>query len=230
MPVVCAKGRLMLVRRVEEDLVIAGPQVKLGEDSRAKQLIKEFIHRWNGEHILNSDRVQCPIIGAKAPGPIVLSHQENGRGKGTSTGLYQTLLKHVVDHLLYLRFLAMCVVVGLHLDRSGVWQQRNAVVSWPEGRQPRGERKNFLCPQPGCTKDDVGSGHWEKVSRKGQGVSLHLNVHVFNQTLDVEVGSVAHKDSEWLDGAHTQLEEAGEARLDKVIITAAVEKDYDRVS
>ena len=58
-------------------LVIPRLQVDLAEIFFPLELVQKVINPWDRVPILNRDLVQCPIINANSPSPILLLHQDN---------------------------------------------------------------------------------------------------------------------------------------------------------
>jgi hypothetical protein len=73
--VVGAERRVVHVLRAHAYLVVPGPDVQLGEELGAMELVD---HR-DRESILDGERVQRPIVDAKAPRTIGLLDEEDGR-------------------------------------------------------------------------------------------------------------------------------------------------------
>ena len=74
-------------------LVIPGIQVDLAEIFLPFELVQKVINPWDRVPILNSDLVQCPIVNAKFPSPILLLHQHDRAPTGWWIRLDVTFLK-----------------------------------------------------------------------------------------------------------------------------------------
>jgi hypothetical protein len=62
---------------VHEHLVVARPEIKLGEESRAMKLIQELLHNRSRKLILDRLTVECPVVDAESPGAVRLLDQEH---------------------------------------------------------------------------------------------------------------------------------------------------------
>jgi hypothetical protein len=57
--------------------VIPRLQVDLAEIFLPLELVQKVINPWDRVPILDSDLVQCPIVNAESPSPILLLHQHD---------------------------------------------------------------------------------------------------------------------------------------------------------
>jgi hypothetical protein len=65
--VVGAESGLLNVRWVHAHLVVARPEVELGEVARPVKLVEEFINHQNGKFILGCFVIERSIVDAEAP-------------------------------------------------------------------------------------------------------------------------------------------------------------------
>jgi hypothetical protein len=61
------KRHLENIIRMNPDLVIPQAEVELGEDAGAVEFIKELLHHWEGELILDGAFVEDAVVDAEAP-------------------------------------------------------------------------------------------------------------------------------------------------------------------
>jgi hypothetical protein len=73
---VCAKCRLLNVRRMHQHLVITRPQVELAKEFCTMELIEEFIHHWDGELVFDGLVIEGAIVHAKTRSIILLLDKE----------------------------------------------------------------------------------------------------------------------------------------------------------
>ena len=74
-----AEHRLVDILRPHPDLVVPGPQVQLGEETRAVELVEQLVHDRDGEGILDCERVQRPLVDAEPPRAVRLFDEEYRR-------------------------------------------------------------------------------------------------------------------------------------------------------
>jgi hypothetical protein len=68
--VVGAESGLLDIRRVHAHLVIARPEVELGEVASPMKLVEELVDHWNREFFLGRLVVERSIVDAEAPRPV----------------------------------------------------------------------------------------------------------------------------------------------------------------
>uniref|UniRef100_A0A0A9BSS0 Uncharacterized protein n=1 Tax=Arundo donax TaxID=35708 RepID=A0A0A9BSS0_ARUDO len=62
-----AERRFVDVLRPHADLVVPRPQIQLGEEFGAVELVQQLIHHRDREGVLDRHRVQGPVVDAEAP-------------------------------------------------------------------------------------------------------------------------------------------------------------------
>jgi hypothetical protein len=70
--VVGAECGLVYIFWPHAHLVVPRPEVQLGEEPRAVEFVEKLIDHQYGEHVLDSERVQGPVVDAEAPRPVGL--------------------------------------------------------------------------------------------------------------------------------------------------------------
>jgi CO dehydrogenase/acetyl-CoA synthase delta subunit len=79
----CPKRHFVDVIDVHEYMVVARPQIKLGEESHAMKFIQELLRNWNRKLILGGPAVKSSVVDAEMPGVVCLLDQEHrGRERG----------------------------------------------------------------------------------------------------------------------------------------------------
>jgi len=63
----CAERRLVHVTRPHADLVVPGSQVELGEEACPVELVQQLVDDWDGECVLDGERVQRTVVDAEPP-------------------------------------------------------------------------------------------------------------------------------------------------------------------
>jgi hypothetical protein len=72
--------RLVDVLLLHTDLMLAGPEIELGEEPGAMEFIQELVDDWDGESVLDGDGVQRAIVDAELSRAIrFLDEEDRGR-------------------------------------------------------------------------------------------------------------------------------------------------------
>jgi hypothetical protein len=72
--------RLVDVLPLHTDLMLAGPEIELGEEPGAMEFIQELVDDWDGESVLDGDGVQRAIVDAELSRAIrFLDEEDRGR-------------------------------------------------------------------------------------------------------------------------------------------------------
>ena len=72
--------------------MVAGPQIQLGEELRAMELVQKLIDHWDREFVLGRLVVERPVVEVEVPGAIGLFDQEHQRRQLRSAGADDGLL------------------------------------------------------------------------------------------------------------------------------------------
>jgi len=79
--VVSAECRLVDVGGPHANLVVPRPQVELGEEAGAVELVEQLVDDGDRKRILDGERVQRTVVDAKAPCPVRLLDEDDRRGE-----------------------------------------------------------------------------------------------------------------------------------------------------
>jgi hypothetical protein len=89
-----SERRLGHIGGVHADLVVAGVEVQLGEETGAVQLVEKFVDHLDGKRVLDDDGIEGELVDAKTPCAVGLLDQQNQRGKRRSAAPDQPLGQH----------------------------------------------------------------------------------------------------------------------------------------
>ena len=62
---------------VHADLVVAGAEVQLGEETGAVQLVEKFVDHLDGKRVLDGDGIEGALVDAETPRAVGLLDQQN---------------------------------------------------------------------------------------------------------------------------------------------------------
>jgi NAD(P)H-hydrate repair Nnr-like enzyme with NAD(P)H-hydrate dehydratase domain len=70
--------RLVDVLPLHTDLMVAGPEIELGEEPSAMEFIQEFIDDRDGESVLDGDGIQRAVVDTESPRASVFLTRRTG--------------------------------------------------------------------------------------------------------------------------------------------------------
>jgi hypothetical protein len=80
--------------RVNTNLVVAGPKIKLCEKPDAMEFIEQLFHHRNWKFTLDSALVESSIIHAESPGFVRFLNEQHRRGERRCTRANGALCQH----------------------------------------------------------------------------------------------------------------------------------------